>query len=79
MKIILNVFSLVGMFAILVGLLCCYTIQLPLWYYIINTINIVLLTYYPMRLCALDIVRDYRIYRRSRPVKILHYIKIEGK
>jgi hypothetical protein len=42
---------------------------------LLGIICLFLMIYYPIRLCILEIIRDYKQYRSKRPVKILYWVK----
>lgn len=74
--IILNLFLLLLMLLIITFLAMFFTVVLPWYSYVLLSIDIGLLIYYPVRLNLIEIRDDYRYYRKNSPVKILEYIKL---
>lgn len=77
--ILLVVMLLVGLF-IAAGVITLLATNIPfdLWslgIVLLGIICLFLMIFYPIRICMLKIIEDYKQYRSKRPVKILHWVK----
>lgn len=77
--ILLVVMLLISLF-IATGIITLLVTNIPfdLWsigIVLLGIICLFLMIYYPIRLCILEIIRDYKQYRNKRPVKVLHWVK----
>lgn len=74
-KIIINIVLLIVMIlltAFFVALL--FLPNIGWWGYLLIGINIILMIFYPIRLCALETILEYKYYRSKRPIKILNKV-----
>ena len=75
--VLVNVFLLLIMLAVSTFITMVFiAVDVNTYLYILGGVDLLLLILYPIRLCILDIIWDFKWYWRNRPVKVLHYIKL---
>lgn len=75
--VLVNVFLLLIMLAVTTFIaMVLIAVDVNTYLYVLGGVDLLLLILFPIRLCVLEIIQDFKWYWRNRPVKVLHYIKI---
>ena len=75
--VLVNVFLLLIMLAVTTFIAMVFiAVDVNTYLYVLGGVDFLLLILFPIRLCVLEIIHDFKWYWRNRPVKVLHYIKL---